>query len=218
METSHTAVEARLLEAALRPGSTVLEAGCGRTTRLADHRDRIDRLVGVDVDVAAGRQNAALDEFIAADLGAPLPFEDGTFDLVYANFVVEHLAEPGHTFAEWRRVLRVDGGLVLLTSNSASPFMATARALPQAVRVAVKRGGAGAAERDIFPALYRANTPRALAALTAAAGFVPVALHYVATLHRYGARVPPLAWLLRGAEQVLPLERRSTIVASYRAV
>jgi hypothetical protein len=30
---------------------------------------------------------------------------DATFDLVYANFVVEHLARPYRAFAEWHRVL-----------------------------------------------------------------------------------------------------------------
>ena len=32
-----------------------------------------------------------------------------SFDLVYANFVVEHLASPDRAFAEWRRVLRPGG-------------------------------------------------------------------------------------------------------------
>ena len=67
METDHTVVERCLLERALAPGSTALDAGCGRTTRLSGYRDRIVRLVGVDLDGPAGRQNPCLD-----DLG-PLP-------------------------------------------------------------------------------------------------------------------------------------------------
>ena len=153
-----------MLQQAIPADATVLEAGCGRTTRLADHRDRIARLVGIDLDGAAGRENASLDEFIETDLSGPLPFDDATFDLVYSNFVVEHLDDPARTFREFHRVLRPDGWLVLLTSNRSNPFMAAARAMPQRLRVLVKRGGAGAVERDVFPARYRANTPAALEA------------------------------------------------------
>ena len=206
-----------MLMQAIPAGSTVLEAGCGRTTRLADHRDRIGRLVGIDLDSAAGRENASLDEFVEADLSGPLPFDDASFDLVYSNFVVEHLDDPVRTFREFHRVLRPDGWLVLLTSNRSNPFMAAARAMPQRLRVLVKRSGAGAVERDVFPARYRANTPAALEAATRTAGFTASSVEYVATLHRYGARVPGAAHVLRAAERVLPEQRRSTIVAAYRA-
>lgn len=206
-----------MLRQAIPAGATVLEAGCGRTTRLADHRDRIGRLVGIDLDGAAGRENGSLDEFIETDLSGPLPFDDATFDLVYSNFVVEHLDDPARTFREFHRVLRPDGWLVLLTSNRSNPFMAAARAMPQRLRVLVKRSGAGAVERDVFPARYRANTPASLEAATRAAGFTASSVVYVATLHRYGARVPGAAHVLRWAERALPEQRRSTIVAAYRS-
>ena len=216
METDHTRVEKRLLDEALRPGAVVLDAGCGRTTRLRDFRDRITRLVGVDLDEEAGRENPYLDEFAPADLDEALPFDDDSFDLVYANFVVEHLKDPERSFAEWRRVLRPGGRLVLLTSNRASPLMAAGDRLPERVRLLIKRRGAGAAERDVYPTLYRANTPQRLAAVAAAAGFEPVSVEFVGTLHRYAARVPPVSRLLKAVEGGLPARRRSTIVASYR--
>ena len=217
METDHTLVERRLLNEVLRPGAVALDAGCGRTTRLRDYRDRIVRLVGVDVDEEAGRANPYVDEYLHADLDHALPFADGHFDLGYANFVVEHLARPRHTFEEWRRVLKPDGALVLLTSNRASPLMGAADRLPQGLRLSIKRRGAGVDERDVYPTRYLANTPAALEQVTAAAGFEPIDVEFVATAHRYGARLPGAASALRAVERMLPAARRSTIVGAYRA-
>jgi SAM-dependent methyltransferase len=216
-ETSHTDVEARLLDRALFPGARVLEAGCGRRTRLAPRREMIDALVGIDVDENAGTENEALDQFVAADMCERLPFEDAFFDLVYANFVVEHLRDPKAAFQEWRRVLRPGGRAVLLTSNAANPLIRVATLLPQRFRVHLKGRGPGAAEDDVFPAVYRANTPRRLERLLTEAGFVPVDVAYVATLHRYAGPRTRLAGLLRLAERILPARLRSTIVASYLA-
>lgn len=216
-ETSHVDVEARLLDAALAPGARVLDAGCGRRTRLAARRDRIGQLVGVDLDASGGEQNSTLDRFVVADLCARLPFENACFDVVYANFVVEHLDDPGAAFRECRRVLRAGGALILVTSNRANPLLAIARLVPHRVRVPIKFAGARVAERDVIPTRYRANTPWRLRALLLRAAFVPVDVVYVATLHRYVERSEPLAVLLRAFERCLPSQLRSTIVAWYRA-
>ena len=97
----------------------------------------------MDVDAAAGRENPYLDEFHPADLDDVLPFDDASFDLVYANFVVEHLQHPERTFAEWRRVLRPGGRLVLLTSNRANPLLAVPGRCPN--RCASSSSGAAPA-------------------------------------------------------------------------
>jgi SAM-dependent methyltransferase len=216
LETDHTRAEARVLDAALPAGAVVLDAGCGRTTRLRNFRDRIDRLVGIDLDQAAGLENPYLDEFIPADLSERLPFDDGSFDVVYANFVVEHLDEPGRTFAEWRRVLRAGGTLVIVTSNRANPVLAIGDRLPHGVRLFLKRRGAGAEERNVYPTSYLANTPALLVSVAAGAGFELVSFELVGTLHRYGARIPGAGSVLKGVERALPAERRSTIVAGFR--
>jgi SAM-dependent methyltransferase len=216
-ETSHTDVEARLLDAVLAPGARVLDAGCGRRTRLAARRDRIAELVGVDLTASGGEANSGLDRFVVGDLCTRLPFENACFDVVYANFVVEHLDDPQAAFRECRRVLRTDGALILVTSNRANPLLTLARLAPRRARVAIKSAGAGVAERDVIPVRYRANTPWRLRALLGRARFEPVQVVYVATLHRYVERSAFLVPVLRALEHCLPPPLRSTIVAWYRA-
>lgn len=55
-----------------------------------------------------------------ADLDAPLPFEDGAFDLVVSNQVLEHLVDTDLFVSEIRRLLRPGGVAVVSTENLAS--------------------------------------------------------------------------------------------------
>ena len=52
---------------------------------------------------------------VVADVSGPLPFDDGSVDLVYASHVLEHLptARVPAVLLEWRRVLR-EGGRILI--------------------------------------------------------------------------------------------------------
>ena len=128
--TSHAEVEERILRSVLVARPSVLEPGCGRTTRLARHRHRIRRLVGVAPDEQAGLENRELDEFVPGEAAGPLPFQEGSFDIVYADFVVDHLARPATAFREWRRTLAYGGNLVITASNAnplARLYRSTAR-------------------------------------------------------------------------------------------
>ena len=75
--TSHTEVEADLLRQALGPGCERARGRVRANDPPGRFRDRIDRLVGVDLDESGGRTNESLDEFAVADLCGTLPFEDG---------------------------------------------------------------------------------------------------------------------------------------------
>lgn len=50
----------------------------------------------------------------------PLPFDDATFEAVFAGEIIEHLVDTGTFLREIRRVLSDDGVLVLTTPNLAS--------------------------------------------------------------------------------------------------
>lgn len=55
--------------------------------------------------------------WLTADLNAPLPLADASFDLIVAIEIIEHLENPRATAREWRRLLRPGGTLVMSTPN-----------------------------------------------------------------------------------------------------
>ena len=53
-------------------------------------------------------------------INAPWPFEDGDFDLIVSNQVLEHLPNTDHFFRELYRVLKLGGYAIVSTPNLAS--------------------------------------------------------------------------------------------------
>ncbi|HUG92005.1 MAG TPA: class I SAM-dependent methyltransferase [Planctomycetaceae bacterium] len=152
----------------LAPDSRVLDLGAGRgVVRQMDVRGCAGRVCGVDPD---GRvlENPQLDE-ARIGTGEAIPYPDGTFDVVFADNVLEHLAEPPATFREVRRVLKPGGVFLVKTPNRRHYVPTIARITPQSFHRRVNRRR-GRDDADTFPTLYRANTPRALERLAGNAG------------------------------------------------
>ena len=55
--------------------------------------------------------NAHLD--VLCDINRPLPFVDGSFDVVVLSDVLEHVAEPGELISEIARLLTAEGNLLM---------------------------------------------------------------------------------------------------------
>jgi SAM-dependent methyltransferase len=100
------------------PGKTVLDLGC-RTGAVTQHFLPGNRVVGADVDDSALARAAERGiEPVWADGEEPLPFEDGTFDVVVAGEFLEHVRDPEAVVAEVRRVLRRGGTFVGSVPNA----------------------------------------------------------------------------------------------------
>jgi SAM-dependent methyltransferase len=97
---------------AIGSGGRVLDLGC-RAGALTRHFLEGNEVVGLDVDRAALAKAAALGiETVEADVEAPLPFADASFDAVVAGELLEHLRFPDALVGEVRRVLRQGGVFV----------------------------------------------------------------------------------------------------------
>jgi SAM-dependent methyltransferase len=101
----------------LSPGLAVLDVGCGPGTITADLARLVapGRVTAVDVSEAVleeARRTAGLAdvEFAVADVHA-LDFPDGSFDVVHAHQVLQHVSDPVGALREMRRVCR-PGGIV----------------------------------------------------------------------------------------------------------
>ena len=104
----------------LAPGMSVLDVGCGPGSITLDLAAAVAPSVVVGVEPGAGvlataRAAAAArgdltTRFEQADV-MDLPYADGSFDVVHAHQVLQHLADPVGALREMRRVCR-PGGLV----------------------------------------------------------------------------------------------------------
>ncbi|NIO76703.1 MAG: methyltransferase domain-containing protein [Armatimonadetes bacterium] len=98
----------------------ILDAGCGPGWLSVEIARRGARVVGIDAaeQMILRARERAKDapqniRFMQADLCSPLPLQDHSFDGVVANMVLMDIPEIDRTLAEFRRVLRPAGRLVL---------------------------------------------------------------------------------------------------------
>jgi len=152
-----------------------LDLGCGKSLlplwkHEAERRlvAQSGMLVGVDRNLPSLQTNDTISLRVGGDI-ADLPFPDESFDLVTANMVLEHLYGPVGQFREIRRVLAPGGVFLCHTPNAHGYPVLAARLVPGAVKRLIVRGLEGRHSQDVFKTYYRANSPRRLQQLAAAA-------------------------------------------------
>ncbi|HEY0935442.1 MAG TPA: methyltransferase domain-containing protein [Trebonia sp.] len=112
----------------LAPDARVLDVGCGPGTITAGLADRVPNghVTGIDAapEVVQQARQAAGDrpntDFAAGDVYA-LDYPDGSFDVVHAHQVLQHLGDPVRALREMRRVTR-PGGLVAVRDGDYGAF------------------------------------------------------------------------------------------------
>ena len=168
---------------ALPAQAHVLDAACGAAPGLRYFEERVAHVVGLDVSAAALR--AARDflpdaQLVQADLDAPFPFADRTFDLIVLREAIEHVRDGGATLRDCLRVLRPGGCVAITTPNlwdARRPLFAVTR-----------RTWSGNAD----PTHTHLYAPREMAALLRHVGFARTHLRtgFKPMLRLGGRRVP----------------------------
>lgn len=125
-----TANSAGFLLEHLRPGMRLLDIGCGPgtiTTELAalvapGEVLGIDRAPEIIATATASLPPGTPSPRFAVDDVYDLALDDGSFDVVYAHQVLQHLSDPVAALREMRRVL-VPGGLVAVRDSDYRSFL-----------------------------------------------------------------------------------------------
>lgn len=159
----------------LRPGQTVLEAGCGLgddAFRMAERIMPGGKVVGVDASAAMIHKAQSRDlaarlqvEFLVGDIKA-LPFANHSFARCRVDRVLQHIREPQRAIAELVRVLELDG-LLLAYDNDWGTFAIASEAI-EATR---------AIERLWCDSFTNSRIGRALPASFRAAGLADAVIH-----------------------------------------
>ena len=192
---------AEALRRFVQPSIKWLDIGCGHSivpdwAMPPEEQQRMVRrtafVVGVDVDDGIVRH--PLLTYKVKALGGRLPFRDGSFDLVTANMVVEHVADSDEFLDDVYRVLRPGGHFLFVTPNRLSPLMYVGQHIPDALKKFVVGFLEKRREEDVFPALYRMNDPGAIERSAQHAGFETEKLQMIGSSGEFD-RLGPLSWL-----------------------
>lgn len=157
------------INALIEPHFTVLDLGAGRgeqlyrdptsyRTRLMLVKGKVAKLVGADVDEAV-LENPFLDEAKVIRIGETYPFADDTFDLIFCDWVLEHVDDPAEFASEVARMLKPGGWLCARTPNRHGMIGLFSSLIPNNAHAGLlAKLQDGRESRDVFPTRYRLNS------------------------------------------------------------
>jgi len=163
------------VNALLDADSEVLDFGAGRGLwateplpqlhkQLRAFHERVKRVRGVDVDPVV-LDNPTLASAEVIEPGERLSFDDGSFDVVVADHVLEHVdaSDAPGVAQELMRVLKPGGWLAARTPNKWGMIGLGARTVPNKLHTRVlTRLQPDRKAEDVFPVRYSMNTRRQL--------------------------------------------------------
>ncbi len=207
--------KSRVLDFGAGRGQWALEPSPEMSRRLRHLKGRVAEVVGSDVDPVV-MTNPTLDTAVVVELGAPLPFQDDSFDLVIADHVLEHVdADDAQSAADdIMRVIKPGGWLAARTPNKWGMIGVGARLVPNKQHAKVlSRLQPGRKAEDVFPTRYAMNSRKRLRTL-----FAGHALHvYGHTSEPTYFGHSPTAWYLAaGLGRLTPPKLAPTLMVFVR--
>jgi SAM-dependent methyltransferase len=124
--------ELEVIESYLKRGKRILEIGAGSGAQALELSRRGLEVTAVELANSDYAQHRVYP--VTEYDGLTLPFEDGSFDLVYSSNVLEHVRDLEQLHREVRRVLSADGECVHVVPTHVWRFWTTAILLPALLR------------------------------------------------------------------------------------
>ena len=165
-----------------RGSESLLDAGCGDGGVARLLRDRVREVTAIDVEPSPVWRDQPGLTFTVGD-AEKLPFGDSSFDLVHSKDSLHHMDAPERALAEYRRVLKPGGSVLIVEANRFNPVFYphmtlvlghehfTRRRFRELVRAAFPAARFGAFEAHYVPPLNRA--PRLQHAIEEGLGLFP---------------------------------------------
>jgi SAM-dependent methyltransferase len=103
-------------------GKRILDVGCGLGMYVARFRQFSDDVYGVDIDPDKVAEASEWLPNLRVSAAESLPYNDGTFDVILLNEVIEHVDDDRATMREAYRVLAPGGHAIIYAPNRMYPF------------------------------------------------------------------------------------------------
>ena len=160
----------------------VLNLGAGQTAerKVKSLKKEVKEVIGIDIDTVV-LQNKDLDKAVVIKKGDKLPFTDNYFDLIWSDFVLEHVEDPLMFLSEVKRVLKPGASFFFRTPNQYHYVSLISIITPHWFHelVANRARGLSSTEHDIYPTFYRLNTKRAILKNANMLGFKNIELRFI---------------------------------------
>ena len=175
------------LSAYFPPDARWLDVGCGHNIfgswMGGEEREIVSRahsVVGIDLDIDSIRDHKTIRDRVLCTL-EDLPFAEGTFNVVSANMVVEHVHDPVAALRAIHRVLSPSGIFVFHTTNRRNPLIRVAAHVPQNLKNWLIGIFENRAAEDVYPTWYHFNLSEQIRAAASDANFEVVNLDQIST-------------------------------------
>tara|TARA_B100000989_G_scaffold287540_1_gene257254 strand:- start:2496 stop:3209 length:714 start_codon:yes stop_codon:yes gene_type:complete len=153
----------------IKPWHTLLDLGAGRACWYEDdtvferkkHRlmkGKVKLVIAADVDPIV-LKNKASDKQVIISVQDLKNFDDDSFDIIIADYVLEHIENPDKFAREILRVLKPDGLFAARTPHKYSYVAIIANIIGEKLQtVLLKKLQPKRKEKDVFPVKYKLNT------------------------------------------------------------